>query len=214
MLPPEKAAARLQTDVSRAPHQLRLPPELDKGGAGHWGLFKICVSVTGEVTSTHTLKSTGSAELDAAWSSTVRGWRYQPHTVGSAAVPFCYAARLQVGAATPKTASPQPLTVEPKAARLLSNVHEDPHKPRLPDHLNGAGAVIWGMYKVCVSAEGAVAGVSVLRSAGSTVLKKGDQQLVDARWMDTIKTWKYRPYMLGEKAVPFCYPLRLTVSAK
>src|SRR5687768_14774357 len=91
MLPPDQAAARLQTDVKNGPHRLTLPPELDKAGAVYWGLFKICVSDKGEVSNVHTVKSTGSAELDAAWSGTVRAWRYQPHTVDGTAVPFCHA---------------------------------------------------------------------------------------------------------------------------
>ena len=42
------------------------------------------------------------------------------------------------------------------------------------------------MFKVCVSDGGDVAGVSVIKGTGKPAL--------DERWMNTIKTWRYKPY--------------------
>src|SRR6185436_13224115 len=78
ILRPDLGRARLQTDISKPPHQPVLPPDLAKPGAAYWGMFKICVSAGGEVSTVNVLKSTDQSALDAAWSSTIRGWRHQP----------------------------------------------------------------------------------------------------------------------------------------
>jgi outer membrane biosynthesis protein TonB len=60
------------------------------------------------------------------------------------------------------------------------------------------------MFKVCVTASGTVQDVKVIKSADT---------LADNDWMAKIRTWRYKPYTINGRSVPFCYPLRLTVTA-
>jgi periplasmic protein TonB len=90
------------------------------------------------------------------------------------------------------------------AGQLAVNVQQDPYKPRMPAALNRAGNSIWGMFKVCVTASGTVQEVKVIKSADA---------LADNDWMAKIRSWRYKPYTINGRSVPFCYPLRLTVTA-
>jgi protein TonB len=90
------------------------------------------------------------------------------------------------------------------SGQLAVNVQQDPYKPRMPPALNRAGNTIWGMFKVCVTAQGTVQDVKVI---------KGADPLADNEWMAKIRTWRYKPYSINGRPVPFCYPLRLTVTA-
>jgi protein TonB len=91
------------------------------------------------------------------------------------------------------------------AGQLAVDVLRDPYKPRLPPALNRAGNSIWGMFKVCVTASGTVQEVKII---------KGADPLADNDWMAKIRTWRYKPYSINGRPVPFCYPLRLTVTAQ
>ena len=94
------------------------------------------------------------------------------------------------------------------AGRLLVDPTKAPHRPMIPDELKKDGAKYWGMFKVCVSDAGEVSDVRILKSTGHP-------DLLDGPWVETIRSWTYRPYQLKDgKVVPFCYPLRLQVHAK
>jgi hypothetical protein len=97
-----------------------------------------------------------------------------------------------------------PLEVSPGDVKLAVNVFEAPHKPRLPPVLNVPGNVVWGVFRVCATATGEVSNVTVVTSAAPEV---------DGDWMETVRTWRYQPYRKDGQPMPFCYPLRLTVSA-
>jgi Gram-negative bacterial TonB protein C-terminal len=86
--------------------------------------------------------------------------------------------------------------------QLLTDVTKDPDRPRLPKDLTLAGTAVWGLFKVCVKTDGVVADVRVIKSA---------DWRVDPSWMATIKRWRYRPFTIDGKPVPFCYPMRLEV---
>jgi hypothetical protein len=89
------------------------------------------------------------------------------------------------------------------AGQLISDVLHDPrYTPTLPAQLNRAGMVVWGLYKICVSVAGTVTDVKVVKPADA---------LVDAPWIQKIKTWQYRPYSINGRPVPYCYPMRLEV---
>jgi protein TonB len=88
--------------------------------------------------------------------------------------------------------------------RLTELRSGDPLTPSLPPQLNRAGMTLWGLFKVCVSAQGTVSGVTVMKPA---------DPLVDNDWIGKIKQWKYKPYSVNGRAVPFCSPVRVQVTA-
>ncbi|HEY0709782.1 MAG TPA: hypothetical protein VGG33_23415 [Polyangia bacterium] len=87
----------------------------------------------------------------------------------------------------------------------ITDVNDPRYKPSLPPQLNRAGMTLWGLFKVCVSAQGKVTNVTVVKSA---------DPLVDNDWIGKIKLWEYRPYSVNGRAVPFCSPIRLQVTAQ
>jgi outer membrane biosynthesis protein TonB len=95
--PLEVAASdvKLAVDVSKGPHQPRLPPALDVRGNVVWGVFHVCADAAGEVSDVVVVTS-AAPEVDADWIETIRTWRYQPHQQGGQPVPFCYKLRLSV----------------------------------------------------------------------------------------------------------------------
>jgi hypothetical protein len=90
--------------------------------------------------------------------------------------------------------------------RVLVDIARDPrYKPVLPPSLNKAGMVVWGLFKTCVDSDGDVYSVKVIKSA---------HRDVDADWMNTIRSWKHQPYAIGDRPVPYCYPVRLEVRSQ
>jgi hypothetical protein len=104
------------------------------------------------------------------------------------------------GAASGQVAELKPAALE---GGRVSNINLPAHRPTLPKEINRAGIAVWGLYKVCVNSAGDVESVSVIRSA----LPGG----MDAHWISRIETWKYAPYVVDGKAMPFCKPARLEV---
>jgi protein TonB len=86
--------------------------------------------------------------------------------------------------------------------QALVDWNDPRYKPRLPPALNRAGMVVWGLFKLCVTAQGSVQTVAVLKSA---------DKLVDQDWSNLLKTVPHKPYTIGGRPVPYCYPLRLEV---
>jgi protein TonB len=90
-------------------------------------------------------------------------------------------------------------------ALLISDVQNDPrYKPTLPPALNKDGMIVKGLFRICVDREGRVFRVEVVKSA---------DRLVDQAWVEKLRTWQYRPYLIDGRPVPFCYPLHLAVQA-
>ncbi len=69
------------------------------------------------------------------------------------------------------------------AGARLTDINAPAHKPTLPKEINRAGIVVWGLYMVCVTNEGDVHAISVIKSD----LPGG----MDAHWISKIETWKY-----------------------
>jgi hypothetical protein len=87
--------------------------------------------------------------------------------------------------------------------QLLSDMVNDPrYRPHVPLALAVPGSVYWGLYKICVDSEGKVHSVTPLKNAHPDL---------DESWMALIRTLEHRPYTIGGKQLPFCYPLRLEV---
>jgi periplasmic protein TonB len=105
-----------------------------------------------------------------------------------------------VGSEGPKMLNPQIGT-----GQLAIDPSSGAYKPTLPPALKRPGMTFWGLYKICVTEQGSVKDVKMVKSA---------DPLVDNDWMNKIRTmWKYKPYSINGRPVPFCYTLRLSVSA-
>jgi len=111
--------------------------------------------------------------------------------------------------APPPPPPPPPQHVEPLAILLppavgvgqrLTDINDPRYRPSLPPQLNRAGMIVWGLYRICVAADGRVENVKVLKSA---------DQLVDDSWVALIQSWEYRPYSVQGRPVPFCHAMRI-----
>ena len=73
--------------------------------------------------------------------------------------------------------------------------------PRMPEPLRGPGVQYMVMADVCVSERGVVDRVRVSAPAGAAAL---EHALTDA-----IRTWRYRPLMIGGGPSPFCHQVNM-----
>jgi hypothetical protein len=80
-----------------------------------------------------------------------------------------------------------------------------PHLLRVPPALGRPGTRMWGIFRLCVLAEGGVSTVDVRKSA---------VKLVDGDWVQALLTWRFRPLVREGKAVPFCTDAPLSVTVK
>jgi TonB family protein len=102
-----------------------------------------------------------------------------------------------VGGAVGVVAAPQgPRLVSPQVGALLK---KSGNMPPFSASLMHGNTVYVVETKLCVSATGGVASVT-LTKASNTVL--------DAAVVDTVKTWLYRPMTVNNTPVDFCYPVR------
>jgi protein TonB len=104
------------------------------------------------------------------------------------------------------TDPPQATFLPPKVAtgRLAIDPQDPRYQAHLPSALARAGMSLWAMLKVCVRAEGEVSEVKVIRGADPTV----DPLIVAA-----IMTWRYHPYTVDGRPVPFCTNIRYEMAA-
>ena len=112
-------------------------------------------------------------------------------------------------APAPAPPAPQPpeINLAPSTGTQLrtTDINDPRFRPTLPPALNRGGMVIAGLFKICVSPQGHVKGVSIMKSA---------DPLVDELWSALIRTWEYRPYSVGGQAVAFCHAARIEVRAQ
>jgi protein TonB len=99
---------------------------------------------------------------------------------------------------------PRPVTLPPSiaSAQRLTDINDPRFRPSLPAPLNRAGVMLWGLFRVCVGADGNVTSVAVLKTA---------EPQVDGDWARVIQTWQYRPYAIDGHPMPFCHTMRLEV---
>ena len=87
--------------------------------------------------------------------------------------------------------------------------HQRPQRPalqaRAATRAEPRGHVFWGLFKICVSAQGRVTDVKII---------KGADPLVDNEWVGKMKLWQYQPYTLNGRPVPFCHPARIEVRSQ
>jgi hypothetical protein len=78
-------------------------------------------------------------------------------------------------------------------------VHED--FPSLPSSLSRRGARYVAAVEICVSTKGSVSGVNFRQRSAPDL---------DRALYESIRTWRYRPWLRDGVAAPFCHPLRIT----
>src|SRR5262249_37416610 len=91
----------------------------------------------------------------------------------------------------PTTAPPAPLVAPTVgAAQRISG-----ELPRYTERARTAGVEGTVAVKICVSPQGGVSSVTLLRGL----------PLLDELVLNTIRAWRYKPFTVGGHAMPFCY---------
>jgi len=100
----------------------------------------------------------------------------------------------------PETTGPKMLSGSVGGMQLLTDPMKDPrYRVALPPAFNRPGVRLWALIKICVSKEGDVADVKLV---------KGMDPTVDPLLREKAMSWKYKPYTIDGRPVPFCYSLR------
>jgi TonB family protein len=115
--------------------------------------------------------------------------------------------------AAPVASSPaspaSPTNIPPtllEGSRIRGNLNIAPDDAtRAAMRLAGVNGVI-GSFRLCIDATGAVASVAPLKSTGFAAY--------DARILDGMRAWAYKPYLVKGVATPVCTAITFTFSAK
>jgi periplasmic protein TonB len=107
----------------------------------------------------------------------------------------------------PPTPPPKPETTGPKmlsgnvgGMQILTDPMKDPrYRVAMPPAFSRPGIRLWALIKICVSKDGNVTDVKFV---------KGMDPSVDPLLREKAMSWKYRPYTIDDRPVPFCYSLR------
>lgn len=114
-----------------------------------------------------------------------------------------------VGAAPPppppKPAGPKMLSAKLGRGQLLIDPNDERYRVKLPPPLARSGETYVALLKVCVSTQGTVTSVQLMKSATAAI---------DGQFPSVIGRWRYRPLVADGVATPFCYPLRYEVSGR
>jgi periplasmic protein TonB len=106
---------------------------------------------------------------------------------------------------TPKPTTPKLISAKLGRGQLLIDPNDERYRVKLPPPLARSGETYVAMLKVCVSAQGTVTGVQLM---------KGATPALDSQFPSVIGRWRYRPLIADGVATPFCYPLRYEVSGR
>jgi len=101
--------------------------------------------------------------------------------------------------------APEPVNLPPNVSKqtLAINPQDAPHRPRLPRALP-AGMSVWALLRVCADRDGNVVEVKVLHSPDPSV---------NESFIAAVRTWRYTPFKLNGRPVPFCTNVRLDVQS-
>jgi protein TonB len=92
---PSVGASYRLTDLNDPRYRPALPSAMNRPGVSVWGVFRICVAASGNVTDVSVIKS-ADALVDNDWVAKMKTWRYRPYSVGGRPVAFCHPARIVV----------------------------------------------------------------------------------------------------------------------
>lgn len=105
----------------------------------------------------------------------------------------------------PKPAGPKMLSAKLGRGQLLIDPNDERYRVKLPPPLARSGETYVALLKVCVSTQGTVTSVQLMKSATPAI---------DGQFPSVIGRWRYRPLVADGVATPFCYPLRYEVSGR
>lgn len=105
----------------------------------------------------------------------------------------------------PKPTGPKLISAKLGRGQLLIDPNDERYRVKLPPPLARSGETYVAMLKVCVSAQGTVTSVQLMKSATPAI---------DGQFPSVIGRWRYRPLIAEGAPTPFCYPLRYEVSGR
>lgn len=105
----------------------------------------------------------------------------------------------------PKPSGPKLVSASVGRGQLLIDPNAERYRVKLPLALARSGDTYTALLRLCVSAEGGVTSVQVLKGAGAAL---------DGQFPSVMGRWRYRPLMVDGVATPFCYLLRYEVSGR
>jgi protein TonB len=105
----------------------------------------------------------------------------------------------------PTPSGPKMVSAKIARGQLLIDPNAERYRVKLPQALARSGETYIAMLRVCVSAQGAVTGVQLM---------KGASPAIDGQFPSVIGRWRYRPLLSDGVPTPFCYPLRYEVSGR
>lgn len=114
-----------------------------------------------------------------------------------------------VGAApppvAPKPTGPKLVSAQIARGQLLIDPNAERYRVKLPPPLARSGETYVAMLRICVSAQGSVSGVQLM---------KGASPAIDSQFPSVIGRWRYRPLLADGQPTPFCYLLRYEVTGR
>jgi protein TonB len=105
----------------------------------------------------------------------------------------------------PKPTGPKIVSASVGRGQLLIDPNSERYRVKLPLALARSGETYVALLRLCVSAEGGVTSVQVLKGAGAAL---------DGQFPSVMGRWRYRPLMADGVPTPFCYLLRYEVSGR
>jgi protein TonB len=105
----------------------------------------------------------------------------------------------------PPPVAPKFLPPNVAKGQLAIDPQQDQYRAKMPPALAKAGMTLWAMLKVCVKQDGNVDEVKILKGADPTL---------DPNIIGVIRTWRYKPYTVDGRPVPFCTNVRYEISAR
>lgn len=105
----------------------------------------------------------------------------------------------------PKDSGPKLVSAQVAKGQLLIDPNQPQYRVSLPAMLARGGLTYFAVLRVCVSAQGAVSGVQIVRPAGPAI---------DPQIPGVLARWRYRPLLLDGKPSPFCYMLKYEITAR
>lgn len=100
---------------------------------------------------------------------------------------------------------PKALSTQAARQQLLIDPNDEQYKVKLTPALERAGMNFWAVLKICVSPQGNVTDVKIVRPADPAI---------DAQFPALIGKWKYRPYLVDGRPTAFCYLLRYEIDTR
>jgi periplasmic protein TonB len=105
----------------------------------------------------------------------------------------------------PKAAGPKIVSAKIARGQLLIDPNAEAYRVKLPPALARTGETYIAMLRICVSAQGGVTGVQLM---------KGASPAIDSQFPRVIGRWRYRPLLADGQPTPFCYLLRYEVTGR